>query len=203
MSSDHNISTDSCRIPVSGEEDVGGNWLSDFDRLDLISLVAAVIFAGAAIFLVVVQILTVEPEDARADRQAVISSIVNPDLDKKIQLAKELLTAGNFGKSEILIKSLINDFPYEGAPYMLLGDFYMRNQDPLAALVEYRKGVDLNPDYLDKKTEVFQGKQVKVTLAEAKRMILDGLAKNPADAELLNYRVVLYYMQRKVAGSCG
>ena len=63
--------------------------------------------------------------------------------------------------------------------------------------------VDLNPDYLDKKAPDFQGKKIKNTVNEARHLIEVELNKNSADKDLRSYRKTVYYMLRKIAGSCG
>jgi hypothetical protein len=55
--------------------------------------------------------------------------------------------------------------------------------------------VDLNPDFLDRKTRLFQGREIKGVLKEVAAL----LARRPDQAA----RRELLYMQRKVAGGCG
>ena len=57
--------------------------------------------------------------------------------------------------------NLLTDFPYEGSPHMVLGDLHLRRQEPVQAMIAYKNAIKLNPDYLDKKTPVFQGKKIK------------------------------------------
>lgn len=135
--------------------------------------------------------------------QAVHQYIINPELDNKIQVARNMLIQDNLEKTELLVNSLINEFPYEGKLYMLKGDLQMRRQQPIAAMHEYKEAVSLNPDFLDKKTELFQGKKIKVTIEEAMAAIESGLQQNPKDIRLKDDRETVYYMKRKLAGSCG
>ena len=129
--------------------------------------------------------------------------IINPDLDKKIEVAKNLLIQDNLEKSEVLVNSLIGEHPYEGKLFMLKGDILMRRQQPVAAMYEYKEAISLNPDFLDKKTRLFQGKKIKRTVEEAMTAIESGLQQNPSDSKLKDDRQVVYFMKRKIAGSCG
>jgi hypothetical protein len=70
-------------------------------------------------------------------------------------------------------------------------------------MLAYREAVDLNPDYLDKKAPDFQGKKIKNTVNEARQLIEVELNKNSADKDIQSYRKTVYYMLRKIAGSCG
>jgi len=129
--------------------------------------------------------------------------IINPELDKKIEVARTLLIEDNLDKSEELVNTLIEEYPYEGKLYMLKGDLLMRRQQVIAAMYEYREAVSLNPDFLDKKTKLFQGKKIKITVEEAMAAIESGLQQNPDDSQLKDDRQVGYFMKRKLAGSCG
>jgi hypothetical protein len=86
---------------------------------------------------------------------------------------------------------------------MVIGDIELRKQDPVAAMEFFRSAIDLNPDFLDKKTEVFQGKKIKATVLEAKALIEKELEANPGNDELSGKRKTVYYMLRRIAGSCG
>ena len=86
---------------------------------------------------------------------------------------------------------------------MLMGDLFMRKQDPVKAMHEYRQAIDLNPDYLDKKTPLFQGKKLKVAVGEALAEIEHRLRQNPGDEALRSEKKIIYYLYRRIAGSCG
>lgn len=196
---------DSCRISCAGEKPEGGiPVFADLDRLDWLALASLLLLVVAA-----VAIAFFSPEESSLTgrrgggaRQKVL--VVSPELDNKLAVAANLLNGGDPGRAGELLDALITEFPYEGGPYMLKGDLLLRRQQPVAAMLEYRQGVDLNPDYLDKKlTALFQGKKVKSTLDEARREIEAGLARTPGDPVLRQQREVYYYMLRKLAGSCG
>ena len=129
--------------------------------------------------------------------------VINPELDSKIQAATNMLAQDNLEKTEVLVNSLLSEFPYEGKLYMLKGDILMHRQQPIAAMYQYKEAVDLNPDFIDKKTKLFQGKKIKVSVEEAMAVIETGLQQNPDDSQLKNDQKILYYMKRKLAGSCG
>ena len=171
------------------------------DKLDKLSLLAIIILGVSASFLVAVYADDTQGQDKYVVRQQV--RVFNPELDKKIKVAKTLLENNNLLKAEELATGLISEYPYDGAPYMVIGDIQLRKQNPVAAMDSYRNGIDLNPDYLDKKTEVFQGKKVKATVLEAKAIIEQDLKANPRNGELKQKRKTVYYMLRRIAGSCG
>ena len=127
----------------------------------------------------------------------------NPELAKKVQIASALIENNNLDKADALIEELVSQFPYSGSPYMMLGDLRIRQQATIEAMLAYKEAVDLNPDYLDKKAPDFQGKKIKNTVNEARHLIDVGLNKNSSDEDLRSHRKTVYYMLRKIAGSCG
>jgi len=127
----------------------------------------------------------------------------NTELENKVKVARVLLDKNNLQKAEELFTSLITEYPYDGSPYMVKGDLHLRQQDPMSAMLAYKNGIDFNPDYLDKKTKVFQGKKVKATVLEAKAILEKDLKSNPGNGELKQKRKTGYYMLRRIAGSCG
>jgi tetratricopeptide (TPR) repeat protein len=126
---------------------------------------------------------------------------VNFEIDNRVKAIKALIE-GNLNKAEMLDQELIRQYPYEGEPRMLMGDIYMRKQEPVRAVLEYKEAVDLNPDYLDKKTPLFQGKKLKIVVREALEDIEKKLKVSPDDESLKKERKIIYILQRRIAGSC-
>jgi len=128
--------------------------------------------------------------------------IIHSEIEHKVRLIKNILEGGNLSKAEILTKELIEEHPYEGELRIMMGDVFMRKQEPIMAVLEYKEAVDLNPDYLDKQTPFFQGRKIEVAVREALSVIERNIEKNPKDASMKKYRKDVYYLQRRVAGGC-
>jgi tetratricopeptide (TPR) repeat protein len=172
------------------------------DSLDKYSAVSIVFLVIVSTILIFYQVSSGEADhrNTMVQRQYVPP---NPELKKKVQIASALMDNNNLDKASVLIEDLVSQFPYDGSPYMMLGDLRIRQQAPIKAMLAYREAVDLNPDYLDKKAPDFQGKKIKNTVNEARQLIEVELNKNSADKDLRSYRKTVYYMLRKIAGSCG
>lgn len=196
---------ESCRISFAAPEPAGGvSSLAELDRMDRLSLAVVLLLLVAVLGLLVLQPGAAGPSESKlgAVRQKV--AVASPELANKLAAAATLLNGGDPVRAGQMLDALIAEYPYEGGPHMLKGDLLLRGQQAVGAMLEFRQGVDLNPDYLDKKMpEVFQGKKVKSNLEEARLAITAGLARTPGDPTLRQQREVLYYMLRKVAGSCG
>ncbi|MBW2502344.1 MAG: hypothetical protein JRD39_05325 [Deltaproteobacteria bacterium] len=171
------------------------------DRLDRISLFAIVLLAVAASFLLAVHAGDAASRERYVERPP--APVFNPELDKKIRVARDLMENSNLAKSEELATLLLQDYPYDGKPYMIIGDIRLRQQDPVGAMESYRSAVDLTPDFLDKKSELFQGRKIKAAVQEARALIEKELQAGAATGELAAKRKTVYYMLRRIAGSCG
>ncbi len=174
------------------------------DRFDALSAVAA-----AALLVGSFAVAHDHAVGAKAGRngQPVTAAADNPltstELDSKGRLIRNPLEAGSLPQAEILVQDLVRKYPYEGEPHMLMGDLLMRRQEPVKAMHEYKEAVDLNPDYLDKKTPLFQGKKLKVAVGEALAEVTNRIRLAPGDESLKSERKIIYYLYRKIAGSCG
>ena len=126
------------------------------------------------------------------------------DADARIKEITNLINGGgNPSKAQALINEALARYPYEGEFHMLMGDVYMRMMEPVRAVSQYKKAVDLNPDFADKTSRSFEGGKIRVAIREAKPKILAALDKDPADARMKGARSDLYYLLRRLAGSCG
>ncbi|MCA1765330.1 MAG: hypothetical protein LC633_03625 [Desulfobulbaceae bacterium] len=128
---------------------------------------------------------------------------VTPEYAAKIKIAKQLLAAGNMEKLGPLLEELIAANPYQAEPFMLMGDYHLRRQEAVPAMHAYRQALDLNLDYLEKKSPLYQGKKIRNIATEAEGEIRRGLAADPKNQGLKAAREEFHYLLRKLAGGCG
>jgi len=173
------------------------------DRFDTASLLLAATLLAASAWVSSGHSHDPKQDKAKQTASQVEDSAASAELASKGTLVGNLLEAGNLAAAEALARELAQKYPYSGSPHMLLGDLAMRKQDPIGAMHEYQQAVDFNPDYLDKKTPQFQGKKMKVAVAEALAEIEKKLKQNPGNDALKQEKKTAYYLYRKIAGSCG
>jgi hypothetical protein len=143
------------------------------------------------------------PRQPAATAAAANDPGVEAELEGKGTAVKSLMNSGGVSQAETLIRAMLLKFPYRGEPHMLMGDLLMRKQESALAVREYRQAVDLNPDYLDKKTPSFQGKKLKVAVDEALVELEQKLKQHPEDRTLRDEKKSVYLLYRKISGSCG
>lgn len=171
------------------------------DWLDRISIWAIVLLIIGSVALIAGHVGEARPD--RHHQQPPAGAAAPPaEIENSVRLARNLLEGDNPGKAETLMADMVNKYPYEAAPRLVMGDIFMRKQDPVRAMREYKEAVELNPDYLDRKTPLFQGKKLRIAVGEALTEIERRIRSNPADDSLKKERKVIYYLQRRIAGSC-
>ncbi len=175
------------------------------DRLDKISVLAIASLLISS--FVVYHVHTEEAKPVRQMQQQLVvadNSASAEELRMKAKAIRNLMDAGNLVRAEVLTRELLQKYPFsQGEPHMLMGDLLMRRQEPIKAVHEYKDAIESNPDYLDKKTPMFQGKKLKVAVEEAMSDIKHRLMMNPGDESLKSEQKIIYYLYRKIAGSCG
>jgi tetratricopeptide (TPR) repeat protein len=173
------------------------------DWLDRLSIWAIVILIISSFALISGHVGAARPD--RAVQQKAVAAdhaVVNNELDSRIKMIKTLMEADSVSQAEAMTKELLQKYPDQGQPHMAMGDLLMRKQDPISAIFEYKEAVTLNPDFLDKKTPLFQGKKLKSAVAEALAEIDKKIKLNPSDEAMKSNRKTIYFLQRKIAGSC-
>ena len=174
------------------------------DKLDRISIWAIVILVIGSSVLISHHMGEARLERNVQRRTTVYASAgVVSEADGMIRTARNLIDGGSLDKAETLVKEVISRYPYEAEPHMVLGDVLMRRQELVKAVFEYKDAVDLNPDYLDRKTPLFQGKKLKLIVKEALSEIETRIKADPGNELVKKYRKDIYYLQRRIAGSCG
>jgi tetratricopeptide (TPR) repeat protein len=169
------------------------------DRLDRAGAGAvALLLSGAAALA-----LTRAPEEQAAPAPPAAAarapSPIEPDLTK----ARELMESGSLDRAEQLVAEALARSPREPAAHLLRGELHLRRQDPLAAVLELREAVDLEPDYLDRRTPRFEGKKIKAAVGEAASELKRQLDAGKGTDALSPAKKAIHHLTRKMAGSCG
>jgi hypothetical protein len=173
------------------------------DWLDRLSLWAVVILVISSFALISGHVGEARPDRTIQQKSvAADHAVINGEVDSRIRVIKTLMETDNPGQAEAMIKELLQKYPDQGQPHMAMGDLLMRKQDPVSAIFAYKEAVALNPDFLDKKTPLFQGKKLKSAVGEALVEIDKKIKLNPSDESMKSDRKTIYYLQRKIAGSC-
>jgi tetratricopeptide (TPR) repeat protein len=171
------------------------------DRLDKFSIALIVILV--AVLVVMSRDFPEGSVNKAGDRARRATGVMLLGKDAlEIRSMRRLIDSNNIEKAEQLLGVLLEKYPYEGEPFMLKGDILIRKQEPVNAIFAYREAVDLNPDYIDKKTPLYQGRKIEVALKEA-RVEIEASHSGGVSRDLKKAKKTMYYLLRRLAGSCG
>lgn len=71
-----------------------------------------------------------------------------------------------------------------------------------AAIHSYRMAVDIDPDYIDKKTPVFIGDEIMQMITDTRSKLQREKKLKPDDKSIHLALEDIYYLQRRIAGGC-
>ena len=162
----------------------------------------AMLALGLLLAYLVTTLDTTPPPGLKAKRVEAAALAISPEYSAKLKTAAQLLAVGNLGRLKPLLEEMIAANPDQPEPLVLKADYHIRRQEPIAAMHAFRQALDLNLDYLEKKSPHYQGKKIRNTVREAEGEINKALAANPGDQAMRENREELRYMLRKLAGGC-
>lgn len=170
------------------------------DRFDILSLSAAALLIGAAVFYGITGGAgETRPRTAYAKTCAAVPS---PELIQKVEAARLLMEAGQVKESVGSLAALEATNPASGEVHALLGQGYSRLMDYPSAVREFRLALLIEPDYIDIKSPKFIGKRIKATVKEGMPQFKDELRKNPGDEKANAALNDAKYLERMLAGGC-
>lgn len=119
-----------------------------------------------------------------------------------LSAAMKMIDAGMLDNAEKMLRDALPAGSSDPQAYALLADIASRRMDLGGAVRYYRDAVNMNLDYVDKRSSVFIGKKINVAANEAIREFKARVAKNGGDAEAREGLKTAYYLKRMIAGSC-
>lgn len=125
----------------------------------------------------------------------------SPELEKAIKQCVVLFQEKKADELITLAKKIIAVNPKESFGYMYLGHGYNLKENYPGSLANYRKAVEMNPDFVDKTSPNKIGKKYLMPLV--RKVVI--LARNSEFKKANNYKTTLknlYYLQRRMAGGC-
>ena len=170
------------------------------DKFDIVNISAALILAAGAVFYGMGYGSTAAADGIAAARSGRIKA--DPKMDSKIAAAKVLMDSGQMRKAALELKDLCRKDPFDASAHALLGQACSSLQDYPSAVKEYRMCLELDADYVDKKSGKFIGNGINCTLSECTPQLESVLSKNPGDKQASGAIQDVHYLERMLAGGC-
>jgi len=170
------------------------------DRFDFMNIAAAAVFLAAALGMAASGGSGNEAVKPAASR--VQAAPPSPTYYAGYDKARALFDAGQFAQAVSELGKLAGAYPAQPDVHALMGQAYSSLNDYPNAMKEYRTALQMEPEYVDKKSGRFIGKRIKATVKEGMALAKDGLAKDKDDAASRAALSDAYYLERMLAGGC-
>jgi tetratricopeptide (TPR) repeat protein len=170
------------------------------DRFDIINISAAALLAAGAVFCCVAGGNTAAADSIAAARSGRIKA--DPEMVPKIEAAQVLMESGQMREAARELKDVCRKDPFDASAHALLGQACSNLDDYPSALKQYRMCLELDADYVDKKSGKFIGNGIKCVLSECKPVLKSELSKNPGDKQASSAIRDVHYLERMLAGGC-
>jgi len=177
------------------------------DWLDKLNIVAIAIFSLLTIGMVVNHEIekSKQPKVNQVELAAKKAKYYSEKLAKEKEIYKEVLELkkqGSYTAAIAKVEEIKKANPGLSRSYVYLAEFYGSLGEMAQMIHNYRKAIEMEPDYIDKKTPLFIGKTIKKAVIEQKKVFERAIRTNRKDATIRTALKDVYYLQRRLAGGC-
>jgi tetratricopeptide (TPR) repeat protein len=100
------------------------------------------------------------------------------------------------------LQEVMKAYPGRSQSYVYMAQLSLKSGKLADTIHNYRLAVESDPDYLDKKTPLFIGREIKALVSESLEKFGREVKLKPNDKAVRNALEDLYYLQRRLAGGC-
>lgn len=175
------------------------------DPLDLLTKAALGLLAAIMLVMLVQHQLTASPNAAETGGVAGELRRIEQQLYQEKVLYQEVAALAAQRQHEAALDKLKEvDAAHPDKPRSLLWQAQLQyDLGQIAdALASYRQAIDREPGYIDKKSPLFVGKDIKKNVLEAKDKLQREVTLKPNDPDIKKALNELLYVQRRLAGGC-
>ena len=125
------------------------------------------------------------------------------EIDKKIyQEVASYEKQGLYTEAMAKLKDIMKRYPEKSLSYVCLAQLYVDQGKLGDAIHSYRRAVEMEPDYVDERTPLFIGDNIKELVTEGREKFGREKALKPKDKEVRKALKDIYYLQSRLAGGC-
>ena len=190
-------------FPLFKGQESHGEWIMDW--LDKLSIAA---IAGLTL-ITVGMLANQEIVKRRQENPGVVakeekgSYILQMEIDKKLyQEVTSYKKQGLHTKAMAKLKDIMKRYPEKSLSYVYLAQLYLEQGELADSIHNYRRAVEMEPDYVDERTPLFIGDKIKELVTEGREKLGREKALKPKDREVRKALKDVYYLQSRLAGGC-
>jgi len=190
-------------FPLFKGQEYHGEWIMDW--LDKLSIAA---IAGLTL-ITIGMLANQEIVKRREENPGVVakeekgSYILQMEIDKKLyQEVTSYKKQGLYTKAMAKLKDIMKRYPEKSLSYVYLAQLYLEQGELADSIHNYRRAVEMEPDYVDERTPLFIGDKIKELVTEGREKLGREKALKPKDREVRKALKDVYYLQSRLAGGC-
>ena len=175
------------------------------DRLDKFNITILVLISLITIGMLVNQEIVKRrqgnPEAAEAERARYYAEqmALNAKIYQEVISLKEQEL---YDEAMTKLQEVMKTYPGRAQSYVYMAQLSLKSGRLADTIHNYRLAVENDLDYLDKKTPLFIGHEIKALVTESLEKFGREVKLKPNDKEVRNTLEDLYYLQRILAGGC-
>jgi tetratricopeptide (TPR) repeat protein len=175
------------------------------DRLDKISMVVVaglIIIAGGMLGNQQINERRSENRGGVAGEER-SSSASQMEVDKQIYAQVTVYqNKGLYAEAIAELDRIAKNNPENSLSYVYLAESYLAQGKLADSIRNYRRAVEMEPDYVDQRTPRFKGEKIKELVTEGIPKLEREKKLKPNDEEVKQALKDVYYLQRRLAGGC-
>ena len=97
---------------------------------------------------------------------------------------------------------IVKKYPAKPMSYVYMAQLYLKQGNLGDSIHNYRRAVEMEPDYVDQRTPLFIGDEIKELVEEGREKFGREKALKPKDNVVKKALQDVYYLQSRLAGGC-
>lgn len=138
-------------------------------------------------------------EAEEAGRSYALQMEADKKLFKEVNALKE---QGRYADAIAKLDDMMQSYPDKPLSYVYLAQVFVKQGKLGDAIHHYRRAVEMDPDYVDERTPLFIGDDIKAVVEEGREKFGREKALKPDDEDVKRALGDVYYLQRRLAGGC-
>lgn len=177
------------------------------DWLDKLNIVAIAIISLISVTMVVNNEIhkSKQPVVQQIDVAAERAQSFALQIEKEGQIYKDirsLIEQKDYVHAISKLEEIIKDRPGLSRSYVHLAEISVAQDKKYQALHYYKKAIEMEPGYVDKKSPIKIGHEIKPLVAEMRLVLEKKISEKPVSKETKDALKDVYYLQRRLAGGC-
>ncbi len=176
------------------------------DRLDKINIVILVGLLLITAGMVTQHEITAKKQDRpESDAGLVLKKQYEKKIAENAETYKEVINLqklGHYAEALTKLEEIIQSHPEKAQAYIYKAQLLNSQGNLVESIKMYRAAIEMEPDFVDKKSPLFVGNTVLKLIPEARSKLNREKKLKPGDKMITAALDNIYYLQRRIAGGC-